>query len=186
MLSGIAHARWMAAKALAGWKAGPEHDETSRIHKDMIPYPDLDEPAKQKDRDVVNSIVHMAALAGESLRRERRIGAERALEGEVLETFLGHLQATPKASLPVVVLPLDDADMVRLARALLEQGVLIEVLLDQWVGVLREADATAPVLADVLHRAWRIHVVREGYARHALTELVSEMANEIGAIDVCP
>jgi hypothetical protein len=38
----------------------------------------------------------------------------------------------------------------------------------------------------VLRRAWRIHVVREGYARHALTELVSEMANEIGAIDVCP
>ena len=186
VLSGIAHARWMAAKALAGWKAGPEHDETSRIHKDMIPYPDLDEPAKQKDRDVVNSIVHMAALAGESLRRERRIGAARALEGELLEAFLGHLQETPKACLPVVVLPLDDADMVRLAHALLEQGVLIEVLLDQWVGVLREADATAPVLADVLHRAWRIHVVREGYARHALTELVSEMANEIGAIDVCP
>ena len=76
--------------------------------------------------------------------------------------------------------------MMRLAHALLEQGVLIEVLLDQWVGALREADETAPVLAGVLYRAWRIHVVREGYARHALKELVSEMANEIGAIDACP
>jgi hypothetical protein len=186
VLSGIAHARWMASKALAGWKVGPVQDDANFIHKDMIPYIDLDEPAKQKDRDVVNSIVDMAAIAGESLRRERRIGAERLLEGEALQTFLRNLKATPKASLPVVVLPLDDADMARLAHALLEQGILIEVLLDHRVAALREADETATILAGVLHRAWRIHVVQEGDARYALAELVSEMANEIGAIDACP
>jgi hypothetical protein len=76
--------------------------------------------------------------------------------------------------------------MVRVAHALLERGVLIETMLDRWVEGLRAADETADLLASVLHRAWRIHIVRDGSARDAVNETVSELANEMGAIDVCP
>lgn len=186
VLSGIAHARWMAAKALAGWKHGPVRDNTRLIHPDMIPYVDLDEPAKQKDRDVVDSLADMAALSGEALKRERRIGTPRPLHPAAMKTLLDAIEETPKAFAPVAVLPLDDAGMVRFAHALLERGILIEALLDRWVDEQRAADGTADILADVLHRAWRIHVVQDGNARHALAELVDEMANETGAIDACP
>jgi hypothetical protein len=186
VLSGIAHARWMAAKAIGGWKHGPVRDNAKLLHPDMIPYVDLDEPAKKKDRDVVESIADMAALAGETLKRERRIGVERPLEIEGLEECLRNLALTPKASVPVIVLPLDDAGMVRLAHLLIERGVLVEALIDEWVDELRAADETATLLADVLHRAWRIHVVRQGHARHALAELVPEIVRETGAIDDCP
>lgn len=186
VLSGIAHARWMAAKGIAGWKPGPVRDDRRMIHPDMIAYVDLDEPAKQKDRDVVESIPDMAALSGESVKRERRIGVPRPLEGEAYETFLAQLRQTPKASRPVAVLPLDDAGMVRLASRLVNIGVFVEALLDQWVDELRADDELAALLTDVLHRTWRIHVVQEGNGRHALEELVGELADETGAIDVCP
>jgi hypothetical protein len=186
VLSGIAHARWMAAKGIAGWKPGPARDDRRMIHPDMVPYVDLDEPAKQKDRDVVDSIPDMAALSGESLKRERRIGLPRPLEGEAYETFLAALRQAPKASRAVAVLPLDDAAMVRFASRLVNIGVFVEALLDQWVDELRADDEIALLLADVLHRAWRIHVVQDGNARHALAELVPEVANGLGAIDVCP
>ncbi len=186
VLAGIAHARWMAAKGIAGWKPGPQRDDRKMIHPDMIAYVDLDEPAKQKDRDVVESIPDMAALAGESLKRERRVGVPRPLEGEAYETFLAQLRQTPKTSRPVAVLPLDDAGMVRLASRLVGVGVFVEALLDQWVDELRADDDTTRLLAGVLHGAWRIHVVQEGNGRDALNELVNEMVNGLGAIDVCP
>ena len=150
------------------------------IHPDMIAYVDLDEPAKQKDRDVVDSIPDMAELAGESLKRERRIGLPRPLEAEAYEAFLAQLRHSPKASHAVVVLPLDDAEMVRLASRLVSIGVYVEALLDQWVDEMRSDDAIALLLADVLRRAWRIHVVREGNGRDALDELVDEVVD--GAI----
>jgi hypothetical protein len=186
VLSGIAHARWMAARGIAGWKAGPKRDDRKMIHPDMIPYVDLDEPAKQKDRDVTESIPDMAALSGETLRRELRIGVPRPLEAEAIDTFVANLALPPKTLLPVAVLPLDDASMVRMAQTLLGRGLLIEAVLDQWVDEVRADDAIATALADVLHRAWRISVVREIDARQALAELVKECVGETGAIDVYP
>ncbi len=186
VLAGLAHARWMAAKGIAGWKPGPRRDDRAMIHPDMIAYVDLDEAARQKDRDVVDSIPDMAALAGESLKRERRIGLPRPLDADACAALLAQLEQTPKTSRAVAVLPLDDKGMVRLASRLVEAGLLVEALLDQWVDELRADDETARLLAGVLHRAWRIHVVRQGNGRDALNELVAEMVNEMGAIDVCP
>jgi hypothetical protein len=185
VLSGIAHARWMAAKGIAGWKPGSPRDDRRMIHPDMIPFVDLDEPAKQKDRDVVDSLSDMAALSGETLKRERRVGLPRPIEGDEYEVFLSQLRHTPKTFRPVVVIPLDDNAMVRLADRLLDVGVFVEVLLDQWVDELRASDEIAALLAAALHRAWRIHVVQEGNGRDALTELVDEVVNETGAIDAC-
>ena len=103
-----------------------------------------------------------------------------------VETMMANLALPPKTLLPVAVLPIDDAGMVRMAQALLDRGVHVEAVLDQWVDELRAEDETATALADVLHRAWRIHVVREIDARHALEELVKESVGETGQIDVYP
>jgi hypothetical protein len=180
-LAGLAHARWMAAKALGGWRLGP-FDARRLLHPDMLAYAELDEAARQKDRDIVASIPPMAALAGEAVQRERRVGFPRPLAGAALAAAVAALAATPKDAVPVAVLPLDDADMVRLAGALLERGLRIEALLDQAVDALRAGDA-APRLAEVLRRAWRIHVVRAGDARAALPERAKEKVDATGAIN---
>ena len=67
-----------------------------------------------------------------------------------------------------------------------DNRLFVEAVLDQWVDELRADDETAPLLADVLHRAWRIHVVQQGNGRAALAELVGEAVDGLGAINVCP
>ncbi|MEO8756261.1 MAG: RyR domain-containing protein [Devosia sp.] len=183
VLSGIAHARWMAAKALSGWRFGKIRDDRLMLHPDMVPYAELDEPGKQKDRDEVASLPAMASLSGESLKRERRIGLPRALDADAAAIFRNFVATAPKASVPVVVLPLDDAAMVEAAAALLDAGILVEAMLDRWTDDLRRDDAIAPVLATVLRRAWRITVLRNDEARRVLSESVTECADETGVVD---
>jgi hypothetical protein len=184
VLSGLAHARWMAARGLAGWRYGALRDDSKLLHPDMLPYADLDEPAKQKDRDEVLTLPALAALAGEALKRERRIGLLRPLDPEPYAALLAALAETPKDRAAVVVLPLDDAPMVELARRLLGDGVRLGVMLDRIGESLRRDDAVAAPMAEVLRGAWRIFIVRaEGDARYALTEEVTEIVDETGAIN---
>jgi hypothetical protein len=49
------HNRWWADRALDGWTLGPRND-ANKVHPNMVPYEELDEEAKQKDR---NFVLHM-------------------------------------------------------------------------------------------------------------------------------
>jgi len=181
-LAAIAHARWLAAKALGGWRLGA-FDRRLMLHPDMLAYAELTEAARQKDRDIVAAIPPMAALAGEALQRERRVGFPHPLAGAALAAAGAALAGTPKDRVPVAVLPLDDAAMVRFAGVLLERDIRLAVLLDRGVEALRAGDG-APLLAAVLRRAWRIHVVRDGTAGAALGAQVTELVDERGTINV--
>lgn len=44
------HQRWMGEKAMDGWRGGDQRDNTRRIHPDLLPFNDLSEPVKEKDR----------------------------------------------------------------------------------------------------------------------------------------
>ncbi|MEQ1770329.1 MAG: RyR domain-containing protein, partial [Devosia sp.] len=80
-LAEVAHARWLVSKALSGWRYGSPRDNVRLLHPDMLPYAQLDEPAKQKDRDEVATLGELAAASGETLRAERRVAIARPLEG---------------------------------------------------------------------------------------------------------
>ncbi len=58
MLSLMEHNRWWADRAMDGWTLGAR-DDFNRLHPNMVPYEDLDEPAKQKDR---NFVMHMVKV----------------------------------------------------------------------------------------------------------------------------
>jgi hypothetical protein len=55
LLSIMEHNRWWADRALDGWTLGPRKD-ANKVHPNMVPYEELDEEAKQKDR---NFVLHM-------------------------------------------------------------------------------------------------------------------------------
>jgi hypothetical protein len=65
----MAHARWLAARALKGWRYGPERDNRQLLHPSMIDYADLSEPEKEKDRDQIRAIPSILALVGEAIYR---------------------------------------------------------------------------------------------------------------------
>jgi hypothetical protein len=175
-LARIAHARWWASKALGGWRYGPVRDDRAQLHPDMQPYDRLSEPVKQKDRDEVASLPELARLAGETIRRERRVGIAPLIDAAALDTLEANLRRTPRTAVPVVVLPIDDPAMLEVAASLLAVGIRIEAVLGQPAGY------AVPGLADVLRRAWRIHIAG-GDARGAVGARAAEHANQRGAID---
>ncbi len=55
-LSRIEHNRWATQMILNGWKYGTVRDDKKKIHPDLIPYADLPEEVKQKNRDIILNI----------------------------------------------------------------------------------------------------------------------------------
>jgi hypothetical protein len=174
-LARLAHARWWASKALSGWRFGKDRDDRAQLHPDMQPYDLLSEPVKQKDRDEVASLPRLAELAGEALRHERRVAVPHLLDTAALDVLEASLRATPKESVPVAVLPLEQAPMIDIAASLLADGIAIEAVLGGGT------DYAMPGLADVLRRAWRVHVAT-GDVREALTARAREAADNRGTI----
>ncbi len=64
VLSIMEHSRWWADRALNGWRFGPERDDVQKIHPNMVPYDDLSEADKQKDRDSVTEMTKILRSEG--------------------------------------------------------------------------------------------------------------------------
>lgn len=62
-LSVLEHDRWMAEKLRAGWTYAPVRDNAKLRHPLLVPYADLPEREKEKDRDTVRNIPNLLAKA---------------------------------------------------------------------------------------------------------------------------
>jgi TrkA-N domain/RyR domain len=58
------HERWMHARIAAGWRYGEPRNDALKIHDQLKPWEQLDEPNRDKDRNAVREIPGMLALAG--------------------------------------------------------------------------------------------------------------------------
>ncbi len=56
LLSRMEHERWAAHLWLSGWTLGSTRADARKLHDNLIPYQDLDEPTKEYDRDAVRGI----------------------------------------------------------------------------------------------------------------------------------
>ena len=55
------HDRWMNEKVSIGWKSGPDTDERKRIHHSIVPWEQLTEDEREKDRNAVRSFPRVLA-----------------------------------------------------------------------------------------------------------------------------
>ena len=62
LLAQLEHRRWMADKHLAGYSYGEKRDEDRMLHPDLIPWEQLTEADKEKDRDNIRQIPHLLKL----------------------------------------------------------------------------------------------------------------------------
>ena len=68
------HVRWMDAKLRAGWKPGPIKDSVAHTHPCLVPYAELPEREKEKDRETVRAIPKFLATVGFRVyRRAKKI-----------------------------------------------------------------------------------------------------------------
>ncbi|MDR1271540.1 MAG: hypothetical protein LBK04_00865 [Clostridiales Family XIII bacterium] len=58
------HEVWAKSKAAAGWIYGASRDDGNKIHPMLIPYEDLPEAEKEKDREIARNIVPLLSAAG--------------------------------------------------------------------------------------------------------------------------
>ena len=143
-----------------------------------MPYGALDEAGKQKDRDEAMTLPRLAELGGHALVRERRIAVTEPVE---MDRLLATFAEVAKDRVPVAVIALDDAATLKLVKHLLDADMHVEAVLGDEVGALRADAALAPILADVLHRAWRIHIAA-GDARIAVHARATETIDSKGTI----
>jgi hypothetical protein len=67
LLAQLEHRRWMADKYLAGYSYGEVRDEDRMLHPDLIPWEDLTEADKEKDRDNIRQIPHLLKLQDQKI-----------------------------------------------------------------------------------------------------------------------
>ena len=67
----LEHERWFAERTRRGWTWSPEHDEAKMLHPDLVPWNELTEEAREKDRQAVRAGPQMLADAGLAVIRGR-------------------------------------------------------------------------------------------------------------------
>jgi hypothetical protein len=71
-LAMIEHRRWMADRIDHGWRRGPVRDDRLMLHTDFVPWDELSESDKEKDRSSVRSLIASLAEVGRVLVRQPR------------------------------------------------------------------------------------------------------------------
>jgi class 3 adenylate cyclase/tetratricopeptide (TPR) repeat protein len=67
-LSIIEHDRWMNNRIEQGWTFGPQRDNLRKLHPLIVPWEELSEPEKEKDRDTVRNMPKLIEKAGFRVR----------------------------------------------------------------------------------------------------------------------
>ena len=66
-LAKMEHERWMQEKLGNGWQYAKKTDRSAKLHKSLIPWENLSEDEKEKDRSLVNGIPKILSKAGYSI-----------------------------------------------------------------------------------------------------------------------
>lgn len=73
LLAELEHERWVNTLLGSGWQVGPETDKAHKIHRALVPWGELSEADKDKDRDLVRGIPDILARAGYAVQRSGRM-----------------------------------------------------------------------------------------------------------------
>ncbi|MBF0527603.1 MAG: hypothetical protein HQK56_21195, partial [Deltaproteobacteria bacterium] len=65
------HDLWMEHKRLQGWRYGVERNDSKKIHNCLVPYRDLKETDRKKDRNAVRNFPKIAKEAGFKISRRK-------------------------------------------------------------------------------------------------------------------
>ena len=69
LLATLEHERWLAERRDDGWTQGPR-DDAARSHPSLVPWSELTESEREKDRDIVRAIPALLRRAGYTLVRD--------------------------------------------------------------------------------------------------------------------
>jgi hypothetical protein len=71
IMAEMEHARWNSERLREGWKLGKKKDVTRKISPYLIPWAELSEEVKEKDRETVRRIPEFLAQVGLEIKRSK-------------------------------------------------------------------------------------------------------------------
>lgn len=71
-LAVLEHERWMKSKMAAGWSYAPETNDEKKQHKALLPWAELSENEKEKDRELVRGIPRILARGGYAIVKSKQ------------------------------------------------------------------------------------------------------------------
>jgi len=63
LMATMEHKRWLEEKLREGWRYGPSRDDSTKIHPSLVPWSELSEAEKDKDRNPVRALPEFLAKA---------------------------------------------------------------------------------------------------------------------------
>lgn len=175
-LAAIEHARWIAAKNVDGIRYGPVRDDEKGLHPDMKPYCDLDESAREKDRDQIRQIPALLHLAEQGVQRERIITLAELSDRCSTHSVAKDAAGSASLEFSVAVCPLPGPEMLNAAEQCRAAGVELHLVVDARARrMLALRDETQAVrIGKLLSQAYRITHIVDGSAADYASALVSE------------
>jgi hypothetical protein len=64
------HERWMKEREEMGWRYAPVRDSLRKLHPSVVPWEDLPESEKEKDREVIRNLPKLIDTAGLRLQKQ--------------------------------------------------------------------------------------------------------------------
>ncbi len=68
-MSRVEHQRWSAEKLISGWTFGAIKDSAAKTHPDLVPWSELPDPEREKDRQFVRRWPELLAQVGYAVQR---------------------------------------------------------------------------------------------------------------------
>jgi hypothetical protein len=138
------HRRWIASRAIAGWRFGETQSEVERTHPCLVPWDQLSQSQREKDRLSIRRIGDVLRAAGMSLQPLAGFSVPRAgftdASAEALVTeALARAKSTGGAAAHLLV-GIEDARSLQLARRLTQfPTIAVSLVLAQPVSGLAAA-----------------------------------------------
>jgi RyR domain len=160
------HRRWIASRTVGGWRFGAARSESERTHPSMIPWAQLTDSERAKDRDVIRQIPRVLRAAGLVVQplfgvSVARSGISEASTAALVAEAQSAMGATAGA-VPHLILAVEDASGFRLAKRLTEvSDVAVSLVLAQpMAGLAIAAGFTGQTAAQVARAAQSVWITR--------------------------
>jgi RyR domain len=163
-LAAAEHRRWLASRAVAGWRFEATRADAERVHPSMVPWPQLSESERDKDRNVVRQMPRVLRAAGLCVRPLEGVSLprSRAIEEEAAALVAELRRCAAPGAIPHLIVALEDASSFRLARRLTEfpEMAVSLVIAQPMAGLAIAAGMSAQAASQVASAAQTIWVTQ--------------------------
>ena len=169
------HRRWIASRALTGWQLGEKRADDERVHPSLVPWANLSEEERVKDRDVVRHIPSTLAAGGFGLRHLVPIALPRGgladlRLDDVLKAVHTSGDRNNSMRVPLLLVAIENSADFRHAQTLAQRGdvALSLVIAQSLAGLAVAAGQLAQSGSELAESAWTITLTRADCIDRAL------------------